>query len=198
MRSIILYAIFNMKNEISVVHNTIGYLKHTKIPRNYRLNITSYGDAFHVNLRNKNKIAANMEVYVMRNNNNRIAAEYEGATHPNYRGRGLGTLIRAVLTKALLESGVNYIQHPFGMNINNIVAKSIATKKGISINEARKTKNFIPLSTQIVRKLGYKPDGTGNKATPNMNFTKINKIIRNVPAAINIQRAYRRHLARLR
>jgi len=140
-----------------------------------------------------------MNVYVSQNNSNRIVAEFEGQTHPNYRGKNLGTLIRGIVTKALLKSGVNYITHPLGTNTNNVIAKTISKKKGISISEARNNKNFVPISTRIVRKLGYTKNNrsnTTNIITPTMNLTKLNKIVRNITAAINIQRAYRRRPAR--
>jgi len=191
-----------MKNEITVTRNTVGYLRdpqRTRIPRNYKLNVRSFSNTFHVNLKNNNKIAANMNVYVSQNNSNRIVAEFEGQTHPNYRGKNLGTLIRGIVTKALLKSGVNYITHPLGTNTNNVIAKTISKKKGISISEARNNKNFVPISTRIVRKLGYTKNNrsnTTNIITPTMNLTKLNKIVRNITAAINIQRAYRRRPAR--
>lgn len=184
-----------MKNEITVARNTVGYLRdpqRTRIPRNYMLNVTPFNNTFHVRLRNKDKIAATMQVYITRNDKNRIIAEFEGQTRPAYRGKSLGTLIRGIVTKALLSSGVNFISH-HGMNTNNIMAQSIAKRKGISISEARVNKNFVPISTRIVRKLGY---AKNNTITPAMNLTKLNKLVRNITAAINIQRAYRKHLFR--
>ena len=83
----------------------------------------------------------------------------------------------------------------YGININSISARSIAARQGIPLNNAKKVAT--PLSTRIVRKLGYEPTtGNASRMSKNMNRTKLNNAIKKITAAINIQRAYRRYRVR--
>lgn len=183
-----------MKNISSVKRKTIRYLQDpikTRVPRNYRLNVSSNNqNTLHASLWNGKKRAANVKIRLEQNEN--LMANFEGQTEPNYRGRSLATLLRGLVTKALLRSGVNRIIH-YGMNVNNIAAKALAKKKGISVENAKLNKNFIPLSTRIVRKLGYAPNNNISYMTPNMNMTKLNALVKQITSAITIQRAYRKH-----
>ena len=186
-----------VKNAVNTKWNTIRYLQDpqkTKVPRNYKLVARSTnGNTLHASLWNGNKQAANINIRLEQNINT-IMANFEGQTNPNYRGRNLATLLRGLVTKALLMSGVNRITH-YGINVNNIAAKALAKKKGISIEKAKVNKNFAPLSTRIVRKLGYAPNNNVYYMTPTMNMTKLNNIVKKIAAAISIQRAYRKRLA---
>lgn len=168
----------------------------TKLPHGYTLAVKSTNRGqFTMSLWNGNKPAGTLDVEFASYGPNRdkILAVYEGGIYPNYRGKSIGTLIRALLTKAALNSRVNEIQHN-GENMEYIAAKSLALSQGISLNNAKQL--AIPLSTRIVRKLGYEPTGRySSRITTNMNRAKINNAIKQITAAINIQRAYRRYKA---
>jgi GNAT superfamily N-acetyltransferase len=104
------------------------------------------------------KVVGHMNIDILpsyNNNNNIIVASFSGTTNKNYRGKGIGTWYRALITKALLNSGVHLISHT-GLNVEHLAAKELAKKLGISLSNALK-RNLIPLSTRIVRKLGYTP-----------------------------------------
>jgi hypothetical protein len=189
-----------MKIISSVKWDTIKYLqdpKKTKLPDGYTLSImsTNRGE-FKMSLWNGNKPAGTLIVEFVHSgpNHDKVFAVYEGGTYKNYRGKSIGTLIRALLTKAALNSNVNEVHHE-GVNIENLAAKSLALRQGISINNAKKLAT--PISTRIVRKLGYEPTSNHtSRMTVNMNRAKLNNAIKQITAAINIQRAYRRHSAR--
>jgi GNAT superfamily N-acetyltransferase len=106
----------------------------------------------------------------------------EGATHKDFRGRGVGTLLRALLTKAVLKSGYNRILHQ-GKNKEKRSTTRPNGNRGIAT------------STWILRRrLGFKkvPDDLylyGNTYfnsafTKNNNQSKINSILRN--AGLNL------------
>jgi ribosomal protein S18 acetylase RimI-like enzyme len=91
-----------------------------------------------------------------------------GGTHPDFRGRGIATVLRALLTKAALRSGYNEIIH-LGVN-----------KEHRSKFRPGGNKNT-PTSTWIVTKqLGFtNPDGNGASFfRKNNNQTKINNVLR--------------------
>jgi hypothetical protein len=104
-----------------------------------------------------------------------------GATPPEFRGRGVGTILRALLTKALLKSGYNRIQH-HGENKENRSTTRPHGNRGVAT------------STWILRRrLGFKkvPDVLGRTSfynisefTKNNNQSKINSILRN--AGLNL------------
>ena len=117
----------------------------------------------------------------------KVMVTLDGGTYPNHRRKGVGTLLRALITKAALNSGVNNIHHT-GLNVNNLAAKKLATNEGISLNNA-KARNTMPLSTKIVRKLGYAPRNEANGGhqsymTPYMNRSKLNNSIKQVTSAL--------------
>ena len=186
-----------MKSVSTVKWNTISRLRGTKLPDGYKIEVMSSApNLLEMFLWNGNKRAGNlgMEFALYGPNRDKILAIFEGGTQPNYRGKSLGTLLRALLTKAALNSGVNEIHHN-GININSISARSIAARQGIPLNNAKKVAT--PLSTRIVRKLGYEPTtGNASRMSKNMNRTKLNNAIKKITAAINIQRAYRRYRVR--
>jgi hypothetical protein len=96
----------------------------------------------------------------------------EGATHKDFRGRGVGTLLRALLTKAVLKSGYNRIQHQ-GVNMENRAKTRPSGNRGI------------PTSAWILRtRLGFKKIFDNHRYhisefTKNNNQSKINSILRN-------------------
>ena len=105
-----------------------------------------------------------------------------GGTPPEFRGRGAGTLLRALLTKAVLKSGYNRILHQ-GKNKEKRSTTRPHGNRGIAT------------STWILRtRLGFKkvPDDLylyGNTYfnsafTKNNNQSKINSILRN--AGLNL------------
>jgi len=193
-----------VKNSTSVKWNTMGYLgdpTRTRLPRNYKIGVQSVNRTTLVTaLWNGNKAAATIEVSFAPYGQNlgQTMAEFHGATSKNHRGKGIGALFRALVTKAVLNSGVNFVSHN-GVNVGNLAAKALANRYGISLQEARHHKNLIPLSTRIVRKIGYTPikSKNGSNSTSSVmkstnNRTKLNNAIKRISAAINIQRAYRR------
>jgi len=109
-------------------------------------------------------------------NNNIIVASFSGTTNKNYRGKGIGTWYRALITKALLNSGVHLISHN-GLNVDHLAAKELAKKEGISLANALK-RNLIPISTRIVRKLGYTP--VRNTSSSVMKITNNRKKLNNI------------------
>jgi GNAT superfamily N-acetyltransferase len=111
------------------------------------------------------------------NNNNIIVASFSGTTNKNYRGKGIGTWYRALITKALLNSGVHLISHN-GANMEHLAAKELAKKEGISLANAIKRNNLIPISTRIVRKLGYTP--VRNTVSSVMKSTNNRKKLNNI------------------
>jgi hypothetical protein len=113
------------------------------------------------------------------NNNNIIVASFSGTTNKNYRGKGIGTWYRALITKALLNSGVHLISHN-GLNVEHLAAKELSKKEGISLSNALKRNNLIPISTRIVRKLGYTPvRNTVSSVMKNTNSrNKLNNILK--------------------
>jgi GNAT superfamily N-acetyltransferase len=121
-----------------------------------------------------------MNIYITPNYNRKIiTAEFSGNINKNYRGKGVGTWYRALLTKALLNSGADRINH-VGANMENLVAKELAKKEGISLANAQKRINLIPISTRIVRKLGYTPvRNTVSSVMKNTNSrNKLNNILK--------------------
>jgi hypothetical protein len=142
--------------------------------------------------RNKNSISTslwkegkvvghmNIDISPSYNNNNNyiVVAAFSGTTNKNYRGKGIGTWYRALITKALFNSGVHSISH-VGLNMENLAAKELAEKKGISLSNALKRNNLIPLSTRIVRKLGYTPVSTSSSVMKSTNNRKkLNNILK--------------------
>ena len=118
----------------------------------------------------------------------KVMMTFEGGTYPNIRRQGMGTLLRALITKAALNSGVNNIHH-MGINIELLAAKKLAMNESISLNNA-KARNPMPLSTKIVRKLGYAPRKEHNGIyqsymTPYMNRAKLNNSIKYLTSALN-------------
>jgi GNAT superfamily N-acetyltransferase len=135
------------------------------------------------------KLVAHMNIDIAPHGLNHVVAEFGGYTNKNYRGKGIGTWYRALITKALLNSGVNKITHG-GANMENLVAKELAKKEGISLLNAQKRINLIPLSTRIVRKLGYTPlknKNGRNTASSVMkitnNMTNLNNILKRLGEA---------------
>jgi GNAT superfamily N-acetyltransferase len=123
------------------------------------------------------KLVAHMNIDIAPHGLNHVVAEFGGYTNKNYRGKGIGTWYRALITKALLNSGVNKITHG-GANMENLVAKELAKKEGISLLNAQKRINLIPLSTRIVRKLGYTP--VRNTVSSVMKSTNNRKKLNNI------------------
>lgn len=118
----------------------------------------------------------------------KVMMTLDGGTYPAHRQKGIGTLIRALVTKAALNSGVNNIHH-LGLNVENLSAKKLAANEGISLNNA-KARNPVPLSTKIVRKLGYAPrnEEFGNHQsymTPSMSRVKLNNAIKRIKSELN-------------
>jgi len=139
-------------------------------------------------LRYGNKSLAYMVLEFVPYGKDKVMISLNGGTYPNHRGKRIGTLLRALITKAALNSGVNDIHH-MGINVENLAAKKLAANEGISLNNA-KARNPIPLSTKIVRKLGYAPrnEAYGNHQshmTPYMNRTKLNNAIKQITSALN-------------
>jgi hypothetical protein len=64
-------------------------------------------------------------------------------------------------------------------NVDHLAAKELAKKEGISLSNALK-RNLIPISTRIVRKLGYTPvrntSSSVMKSTNSRN--KLNKVLK--------------------
>ena len=117
----------------------------------------------------------------------KVMVTLDGGTYPPHRQKGIGTLIRALVTKAALNSGVNNIHH-MGLNVENLSAKKLAANEGISLNNA-KARNPVPLSTKIVRKLGYAPrnEEFGNYQsymTPYMSRVKLNNAIKRIKSEL--------------
>ena len=181
------------KSYITVKWNTINYLKdptRTKLPRNFGLGIASKNrNSISTSLWKGNKVVGHMNIDIAPSGLNHVNAAFEGYTNPNYRGKGIGTWYRALITKALLNSGVHRITHD-GSNIEQLAAKKLAQKEGISLLNTLKRNNLIPLSTRIVRKLGYTPvknKNGRNTASSVMkitnNITKLNNILRSLGEA---------------
>lgn len=148
-------------------------------------------------LRNSSKI------YINDNNNRRIAnllitflpdsTVYlaVGGTSRNFRksGKKYGTFIRALATRAAIHGNANKVTH-HGVNEDHLVLKQYAKNRGLSYLNAltlfmRQDPNFLknlppPISTQIVRKLGFRQN-TGHPYSSvfykNMNTQKLNEIL---------------------
>jgi len=180
------------KSYLTVKWNTIKYLSdpvRTKLPRNFQMGVASRNaNSISTALWKGGKVVGHMNIDILpsynNNNNSIVVAAFSGTTNKNYRGKGIGTWYRALLTKALFNSGVNSISH-VGLNMENLAAKELAEKKGISLSNALKRNNLIPLSTRIVRKLGYTPLKNKNgrntvksvmKSTNSRN--KLNKVLK--------------------
>jgi len=94
---------------------------------------------------NNGKNVAHLEVNLP--NNRTKPVEYSGGTHPSYRRRGYGAVLRALATKMAQLANYKKVSH-FGQNINNISKKRGGPYAGLAS------------STFIVRKvLGYRPNG---------------------------------------
>ena len=99
----------------------------------------------HLYIVNNGKNVAHLEVNLPNNRTNSV--EYSGGTHPNYRGRGYGAVIRALATKMAQIANYKKVSH-FGQNINNKSKKRGGPNAGLAS------------STYIVRKvLGYRQNG---------------------------------------
>ena len=181
------------KSYITVKWNTINYLKdptRTKLPRNFGMGIASKNrNSISTSLWKGDKLVGHMNIDIAPSGINHVVAAFEGYTNKNYRGKGIGTWYRALITKALLNSGVHRIAHN-GSNIEHLAAKELAKKEGISLLNALKRNNLLPLSTRIVRKLGYTPlknKNGRNTASSVMKSTnnrkKLNNVIRRLGEA---------------
>jgi GNAT superfamily N-acetyltransferase len=174
------------KSYLVVKWDTLQYLKQTRLRRNFQMGITSKNkNSISTSLWKGEKPVGHMNIYITPNYNRKIiVAEFAGNINKNYRGKGIGTWYRALLTKALFNSGVDRINH-VGANMENLVAKELAKKEGISLLNAQKLINLIPLSTRIVRKLGYTPlknkngRNTGSSVMKSTNNKKkLNNVLR--------------------
>ena len=175
------------KSYLTVKWNTIKYLSdptRTKLPRNFQMGVASRNaNSISTALWKGGKVVGHMNIDISpsynNNNNNIIVASFSGTTNKNYRGKGIGTWYRALITKALLNSGVHLISHT-GLNMEHLAAKELAKKEGISLANALKRTNLIPLSTRIVRKLGYTPvRNTSSSVMKNTNSMKnLNKVLK--------------------
>lgn len=182
-----------MAKNLQVKWNTMRHLRNptrTKLPRNFAIGIKNINSSrLATALWDGNKFAAAIEIsfapYGLKREH--TIAEFNGGTSKNYRQKGIGTWYRALLTKAVLNSGVNMIVHS-GVNKENLAAKALAKREGISLQMARNHKNFMPLSTRIMRKLGYTPSkrnngsnsSTGSVMLSTNNRTKLNNVIRKI------------------
>lgn len=114
-----------------------------------------------------------------------------GETERNFRKshKKYGTVIRALATRAAILGNANKVTH-HGMNEERLVLKQHAKKLGLTEANAisrmlRRDPNFLknlppPISTQIVRKLGFRNDPTNkNKSVfyRNMNTKKLNEVL---------------------
>jgi len=78
-----------------------------------------------------------------------------GFTHPKHRGKGLGTLLRAIAMRLLYLAGYKRVKHQ-GVNIEHLVGP-----------------NQYPISTSIVRKhLGFKPGNINEPNEPNNIYAR--------------------------
>ncbi len=174
------------KSYLTVKWNTIKYLSdpvRTKLPRNFQMGVASRNkNSISTSLWKEGKVVGHMNIDISpsynNNNNYIVVAAFSGTTNKNYRGKGIGTWYRALITKALFNSGVHSISH-VGLNMENLAAKELAEKKGISLSNALKRNNLIPLSTRIVRKLGYTPVSTSSSVMKSTNNRKkLNNILK--------------------
>ena len=64
--------------------------------------------------------------------------------------------------------------------MEHLAAKEFAKKEGISLANALKRNNLIPLSTRIVRKLGYTPvrNTSSSVMKKTNNREKLNKVLK--------------------
>ena len=182
-----------MAKNLKAKWNTMSYLRdptRTKLPRNFEIGLKNMNSStLATALWNGDKFAASIEIsfspYGLKHE--KTIATFNGGTSKNYRQKGIGTWYRALLTKAVLNSGVNMIIHN-GNNKENLAAKSLANKLGISLQMARQHKNFMPVSTRIMRKIGYTPskrnNGSNSKNSSVMkstnNRTKLNNVLRKI------------------
>ena len=104
----------------------------------------------------------------------------EGATHKDFRGRGVGTLLRALLTKAVLKSGYNKIQHQ-GKNREKRSTTRPSGNRGVATSTwiLRTRLGFKKIPDELVGHTNY-----NSEFTKNNNQSKINTILRN--AGLNI------------
>lgn len=114
-----------------------------------------------------------------------------GGTERKFRGsnKKYGTVIRALATRAAIHGNANKVTH-YGVNEENLILQAHAKKRGVSYLNAinlmfKRNANFIknlppPISTQIVRKLGFREDPNHPHKSvfyKNMNKSKINKVL---------------------
>jgi len=180
----------------SVLKNTTARVQRRSVPENiskpeklkhYLTNVNPNKIKLNISNKFNNNLNQNVKVFKLRyiingrNAGNAVAVVPlrngpvhfgEGATHKDFRGRGVGTLLRAILTKAVLKAGYNRIQHQ-GENREKRSITRPGGNKGVAT------------STWILRtRLGFKkvPDENANynsEFTKNNNQGKINSILRN-------------------
>ena len=103
-----------------------------------------------------------------------------GGTPPEFRGRGAGTLLRALLTKAVLKSGYNKIQHQ-GKNKEKRSSTRPSGNRGVATSTwiLRTRLGFKKIPDELVGHTNY-----NSEFTKNNNQSKINSILRN--AGLNL------------
>jgi hypothetical protein len=104
----------------------------------------------------------------------------EGATHTGFRGRGVGTLLRAILTKAVLKAGYNRIQHQ-GKNREKRSSTRPSGNSGVATSTwiLRTRLGFQKVPDELLGHTNY-----NSEFTKNNNRSKINSILRN--AGLNL------------
>jgi hypothetical protein len=166
-------------------NDAIAYLRKLEpLNKNYKMTVNKTERGFLIKLMKGNALASRLHVYVDRLKNGDITAYLaEGKTEENFRGRQLGTIIRALGTKAAFVAGASQVNH-VGANLESLALKSYAKKHGISLNEAaervKTNTSFTPISTKIVRnKLGFLYHQNQNESTMTKNHpkTKLNAIV---------------------
>jgi hypothetical protein len=127
-------------------------------------------------LKKNNKNVSGLGFSILRDNNNNLFLSIDfGSTLSNYSGRGYGTLLRALATKAGQIAGAKYGEHQ-GVNYAN---------RSLKRHIADPTAKFTPTATVIVTEgLGWKirngsepglnNEGRVKSVWSNFNYTKNN------------------------
>lgn len=134
------------------------------VARGYNANLNQNTKSFTAKYVVNGKNAGNATITVLAGNGDVYFAG--GQTNKDFRGRGIGSALRAVLTKAALKAGYNKVVHS-GVN-----------KEHRSKFRPGGDKNTATSTWIVTKQLGFTPSDEGSVFRKNNDQSKINNVLR--------------------